>query len=602
MKELFKFGVVEDLKTIFFFIQLSYRLQKSYLMLICSNTLLKATVPFINVIIPRYLIDELVGGKNRDRILLYIGILVISNGIIYIITQVLDEVMIVENERFNNKVEQYIGGKIMDAKYQLLEDAATLDLIDKALFPVQKLGSIPLMIGGFTNIVSNTIVVLGMLSIILSYSKFLIGYLLLSCLLSLICHGKLKKLSVLTNQIVIPINRKFTYYIRNITDYTRAKDYKIYALKELIINKIKEYNKESYSKIYELGKKNSIYNSVNQVNLSLQILVTYMYSIYSFIQGNISIALFTMYINTIIQVSSGINQIIYEYVLFGQNCDYLREFIKLEDLLQVHTSPARLELNEIESIEFKNVSFRYSKHSNYVLKKVSFRMDKGNNIAIVGMNGSGKTTIIKLLLRLYDIEEGEIMINDINIREYEEASYSKRFGVLFQDFKLFSMSIKDNITIGDNSQGGDEKVNEYVHELIQRVGLDERLSRDMYDAILYKRFDNDGLELSGGQIQKLAIARMLYKKSPVMIMDEPTSALDPKAEADIFELFHDIVREGKDKIALFISHRLSSCIFCDRILVLKDGMVVQNGTHIELKNMNGLYKDMWDKQASFYVE
>lgn len=247
-------------------------------------------------------------------------------------------------------------------------------------------------------------------------------------------------------------------------------------------------------------------------------------------------------------------------------------------------------------IEFKNVSFRYPGSETLALKNINLNLRVGERLAVVGMNGSGKTTFIKLLCRLYDPTEGEIFMNDFNIRKYDYRQYLDIFSVVFQDFSLLA------VPLGNNVASAEVWNTEKAEQLLDEVGFGKRYSEmpKKLDTPLYKNFDEDGVNISGGEAQKIALARALYKDAPFIILDEPTAALDPLAEAEIYQKFDEIVG---DKTAIYISHRLSSCRFCDKIAVFHQGEIVQLGTHEELlADPAGQYYKLWNAQAQYYVE
>lgn len=247
-------------------------------------------------------------------------------------------------------------------------------------------------------------------------------------------------------------------------------------------------------------------------------------------------------------------------------------------------------------VEFRNVSFQYPGSEHWALKNVSMKFQVGKRLAIVGENGSGKTTFIKLLCRLYDPQEGQILLNGIDIRKYNYRDYMNIFSVVFQDFQLISQSL------GSNVAGAMEYDREKVRKALIDAGFGERLDTlpQGLDTQLYKDFGENGVEVSGGEAQKIAIARALYKDAPFIILDEPTAALDPIAEAEIYSKFNAIVT---DKTAIFISHRLSSCKFCDEIAVFDQGAVVQKGTHSDLvADEGGKYYRLWHAQAQYYAD
>ena len=245
-------------------------------------------------------------------------------------------------------------------------------------------------------------------------------------------------------------------------------------------------------------------------------------------------------------------------------------------------------------IEFKNVSFRYTGSEDFALKDINLNLKVGERLAVVGQNGSGKTTFIKLLCRLYDPTEGEIHMNDFNIRKYDYRQYLDLFSVVFQDYNLLAMPLGNNVASAANWDAVK------AEQMLDEVGFWERYKEmpKKLETSLYKNFDEEGVNVSGGEAQKIALARALYKDAPFIILDEPTAALDPIAEAEIYSKFDEIVG---DKTAIYISHRLSSCRFCDKIAVFDKGRIVQVGTHEELlQNEQGKYYELWNAQACYY--
>ena len=247
-------------------------------------------------------------------------------------------------------------------------------------------------------------------------------------------------------------------------------------------------------------------------------------------------------------------------------------------------------------VEFKDVSFQYPGSKLWALRHVSMKFKVGSRLAIVGENGSGKTTFIKLLCRLYDPQEGQILLNGIDIRKYRYDDYMNIFAVVFQDFQLICQPL------GANVAGSMEYDRKRVYKALTDAGFGNRLAtmEKGLDTMLYKNLSEDGVELSGGETQKIAIARALYKDAPFIILDEPTAALDPIAEAEIYSKFDEI---AGDKTTIYISHRLSSCKFCDEIAVFHEGAVIQYGSHASLvADTAGKYYELWNAQAQYYAE
>lgn len=288
----------------------------------------------------------------------------------------------------------------------------------------------------------------------------------------------------------------------------------------------------------------------------------------------------------------GLAKTIPELFLYVRKHMSTMELLELEDEMYKGSLPLEKRRDGEYRIEFRKVSFRYPGSEQYALKDFSMKLKVGEKLAIVGLNGSGKTTMIKLLCRLYDPEEGEILLNGVDIRKFRQEEYLKLFSVVFQDFKLFSLPLGENVAADCHFD------QEKVKRCLADAGLGERLRRmpEGTGTFLYKDYE-DGVEVSGGEAQKIAIARAVYKDAPFVLLDEPTAALDPLSEYEIYTGFDRIVG---NKTAIYISHRLSSCRFCERIAVFEEGQVVQMGSHEELLREGGTYRRLWEAQAQYY--
>lgn len=270
------------------------------------------------------------------------------------------------------------------------------------------------------------------------------------------------------------------------------------------------------------------------------------------------------------------------------------EFFEVQDEMYKGKLPLEKRSDNQYQIEFRNVSFQYPGSKQYALRHVSMKLNIGEKLAIVGMNGSGKTTLIKLLCRLYDPTEGEILLNGVNIQKFKRHEYSKLFSVVFQDYKLFAFLLAENVAVDSKYDAAK------VEQCLNNAGLEGRLKKldKGIETYLYKNYEDEGVEISEGEAQKIAIARAMYKKAPFILLDEPTAALDPLAEYEVYSNFDKIV---KDKTAIYISHRLSSCRFCQKIAVFHEGELVQMGSHDELlKDVEGKYYELWNAQAQYY--
>lgn len=278
--------------------------------------------------------------------------------------------------------------------------------------------------------------------------------------------------------------------------------------------------------------------------------------------------------------------------LFIEN---LRTFLEYQEKLPEDYDGIMPE-QEIASIEFRNVSFAYKEGGEYTIKNMSFRIEGKSSVALVGHNGAGKTTIIKLLFRLYDPTEGEILLNGRNIKEYNLRAYRKLFAAAFQDYKILAFTIKENVLMRSGAENDDE----LVIDALKKAGVYEKVLSlpNGINTILTKEFDEDGALLSGGEYQKIVVARAFAKDVPIKVFDEPSSALDPIAE---YELYESIQKDSIGKTMVFISHRLSSVRNADMVYMLENGEILEQGTHKELMALNGAYADMYNKQAKNYL-
>jgi ABC-type multidrug transport system fused ATPase/permease subunit len=302
-----------------------------------------------------------------------------------------------------------------------------------------------------------------------------------------------------------------------------------------------------------------------------------------------------MLVTAALNFAGSLSNVVEAVINLAKVADFMIEFknfVQTPDAMRSGHLPVKKD--SAHTIEFRNVSFKYPNAENNSLKNVSITLDTGKKLSVVGRNGAGKTTFIKLLCRLYDPSAGEILLDGVDIRAYELDEYRALLSVVFQDFKLLSFTLRENIaadSIADEQRARDA---------VNKAGFDERLAalEKGFDTSVYRSFDKDGVEFSGGEAQKIAIARAVYKNAPITVLDEPTAALDPMAEYDIYNRFDSLIG---DNTAIYISHRLSSCRFCDDIAVFKDGEIIQYGPHDELvKDTGGEYYTMWSAQAKYY--
>ena len=389
------------------------------------------------------------------------------------------------------------------------------------------------------------------------------------------------------------------YMERCTQDFDYAKDIRVFSMKNWLLQKQKDiytdFMKQIKKQRLEWLRHSFIYCSSGVLTSS----VMYYILITQVLKENVSIGNFTLYLGLCSAFSSALSDF-YEGVgrlieAANQTDDY-RTFMALDTEEEGDYLDTQI-LGKNYSFEFKNVSFRYQGAREDTLKNVNLTFPAGEKLAVVGQNGAGKTTFIKLLLRLYDVTDGEILVNGINVNRFRRTDYYQLFAPVFKNVELYAFPMAENVSM----KTPEETDRQRAEECLIRAGMKEKLEtlKKGAETELLKIIYEDGVDLSGGEKQKLALARALYKDAPLVVLDEPTAALDPLAEAQLYQSFDKIIA---DKSAVYISHILSSTRFCDRIIMMIDGRIVEYGTHEELMKRGGEYAKMFRIQAQYYEE
>ncbi len=393
--------------------------------------------------------------------------------------------------------------------------------------------------------------------------------------------------------------RRLEYMQTVSTDFTYAKDIRLYGMKNWLNKKHEEVNAEELQRWVQ-SRTYWQYNSAFSSGISLvRNVVIYGWMIYDMLFNGMSIGDFTLYVGSAVTMSASINAFLQSVGGMRERSSRMDDFRTFMDISfgdeGKKTTP--IPKSDRYTFKFENVSFKYKGQDTYALKDLNLTLEAGQRLAVVGLNGAGKTTFIKLLLRLYDVTEGRILCNGIDIREFDRDEYFKLFAPAFQEVEVFAFPIFENISMTVAEDTDKAKAEEYL----RAAGMGDKLDKlpDGMDTELLKVLYDDGVDLSGGEKQKLALARALYKNSPVVVLDEPTAALDALAEYRLYQSFNGMIGE---KSAVYISHRLSSTRFCDTIAMFVAGEMVEHGTHDELLAKGGAYADMFRVQAQYYVE
>ncbi len=409
-----------------------------------------------------------------------------------------------------------------------------------------------------------------------------------------------EKLMTVFNKINFA-NTLFNYIGNLVFKPDAHQEIRLYHQQDLIVDSFGDY-KSMESPTNKLMKEIlSLYSSVQYIILFFSILLLgllYVFLGLKVSQGNMGVGYIISggaALTILINVMPVFSEMITQSFSNSAGLDYHYQYMDLPNQTQVGSIPVEKRLDNQYHLSAKNVSFTYPKTDKEVLKEIDIDFEVGKSYAIVGENGSGKTTFIKLLTRLYDPQIGQIQLNGIDAAKYDSQEYYSLFNVVFQDFDLFSFKLGE--TVAASSEVNKEK----VIEAFKEVGFYDRYQQleKGLETSLNKEFDKEGINLSGGEQQKLAIARALYKDGPIFILDEPTAALDPISEFEIYQQFNQMTQ---GKTSLIISHRLSSCRFCDEILVFDQGQIVQRGNHEQLLNQEGKYAQLWNAQAQYYQE
>ena len=573
----------------------SWRAAKIKYLFAVISIVLDSVQPVFSLIMPKYIIDELTGQRRWETICIYIALLVLVNLAINLIRLFVKYIHSHISYKSYVKFSMDFAYVWANMDYEKLENSEIRDRTGKAAentHPVRFIDST--VVGFFTNIIQ----LAGYTYIIATLHPLVLLFVVVCIIISSAVSRKKEKISYDYQPFFVNMSRKFTYLFNSMIRFEFGK--------EIRINKASKWLEEKYSALIDKNiavvkenqKKNLWLDLLLNLLSFVQMLVMYGYSAMRVITKAITIGDFSVYISAVALFVSSCSSLVARFASLGFLSKFVDEYKDCIDLTTPTTS--KKGVNHIEykhsaknEIEFENVSFIYPNTDKYVLKNVNLKISSGEKLAIVGYNGAGKTTFIKLICRLYEPTEGRILYNGIDISTINYTEYRELLSVVFQDFGLFSFSVRDNITL---DRPLDE---ELLWEAIDKSNLMDKIKglEEGWETPLGKQFHDNGIEFSGGEGQKLACARAYYRKAPIIIFDEPTAALDPLAENQLYNRFNDII---ENKTAIYISHRLASVKFCDKVAVFDSGRVVEYGDHDSLMKQNGVYAEMYHKQAQYY--
>lgn len=583
------------------------------------RSVLSAFIPYISIYMSAIIINELIQNRNIKLLLLYIGITTGGTLVFTILNNWISKKVETLEGMFESNFENYLNEKKLSMEFSQLENPNCTQLREKIMASTYAAnGGISAIVPGLTSILEAVVSII--IAIVISYStimatsssynesidiisstwfSILLIILISSCVFFTVRNSKKVHEKVFELYQDGATNNGYLEYYQDIylEDDQAGKDVRIFNQGQLIVNEV--YNKGRLPWLRIVNGTYRLNQRYFSLNLAISVLMGGMIYIFiglKAIAGIITLGSVTKTYAAIAKLATAIGSLSVSISQIRNNNKYLELLFTFLDL------PMELDegkevpcmINDGWEIEFHNVSFRYPSCENYVLKNISMKITSSSHIAIVGTNGSGKTTMIKLLCRLYNPESGYITLNGKNIKEYDYKAYLNIFSVVFQDFKLMAFPIGQNVAASktyDEHRVWDALKISGVHNRVKDCPL-------KLEQTLYKKFEEAGIDISGGEEQKIALARAVYKDAPFVILDEPTAALDPISEAEVYSKFNNLIG---NKTALYVSHRLSSCRFCNTIMVFDEGQIIQVGTHDELlKNTVGKYYELWNAQAQYY--
>lgn len=605
----------DNIRCFKFFGKFAWQNDKKYYAFLILNIIVNSLSPFVTILGTQYLIDEIADESKRNMfwIVFWVAFICIGSFICSNLKKWTGENISRIGEKFDRIFKTNLCMNCIKMKFKNTEDTDVLDIIKNAERALNETGQVNGLITALANIITKFFVALGVVVLVCTRIPWLmipviISFAVNSYTTSKVNKGRRKFFKEMSN-----VERGSTYFNTELQESRYAKDIRLYDASEIFEKKYDGY----VDRIYDTSKKYFMgflkYWNVNNIFYSVSDMTIYILLVVNIFNKTISIGEFSSLFQATGEFASAIRNIVNSYLEMNYTSSVLKFYIDFVESVAIeddefdnsvveNSLSDNITLEETEDImanfnkceiEFKDVSFKYPNTEKYILKNVSATIKAGEHVAIVGQNGARKTTFIKLLCHLYDNYEGKILINGREAGEYSFREYIRLLSVVFQDFRLFAFTIKENVTVFQ-----DKKVD--LEEIYKIAGIEDWITslEEKDSTHIYKMFVENGVEPSGGQAQKLAIARALYKNAPIVVLDEPTAALDPISEYEVYKNFDKLVH---GKTAIYISHRLSSCRFCDRIIVLEDGSVVEEGSHEKLiENTKGLYFKMYNTQAKHY--
>ncbi len=560
-----------------------------------GKAIFDALLPLIDIAGLGLVVDALVNNRPRQEVFRLILYFLLFNLAVALISQLLTLAENVVMRKASDITQRDYMHDSVRIDYHYAQDQSILGLKKKSM------GANPAWfiwsVGKFTK---GVVQFTGVSYIFSVLSPMFLGVLLFASALQIIFLVYERRLDFAYRNDSAEDERAIEYLYKTMTDYSYAKEVRINRADNILTHKYSKRYEAQLDRKAKLENKRVLLHMCSFVIDGIQSAAMYLYFSYQVLSAQIGIGEYTMLLGATMLFAGILNYLYNTAINMAKTLDFTELFRDYQNRVAENSKifdsrglpMPKIDRTRLE-ISFEDVSFTYPGTEHIVLEHISFTIAQGERLGIVGLNGSGKTTLIKLLCRLYDPTEGRITLNGIDIRTIPHDEYTKLIGIVLQDFCLFAYSVAENVVFDGQIDGT------RLQESIEKSGLSEKIVslRNGVQTSIYKTLDDNGVEFSGGEGQKLALARAIYKDAGILILDEPTSALDPLAELALFSRLADI---ADGRTTLFISHRLSSTRFCDRILVLSDGKIAETGSHDALMEKDGVYADLFRTQAKYY--
>ena len=589
-------GFKETISATYYMISKNSRRQYSftYLMLKSLSVVFNIFSALLFTLIPGLIISELTEEARINVLLIYVAILALSPILFAFINRFIEVKCTKLNTKITIAARREFETKLATIEYSLLENSEFNDLRER----IQYLCLNPnLITDQVISLAGSIIRFICMFSIIATLTPLM---LILALIVVIVNFFITRQNDLFQHNLRVErtrLDRFLNAFFYSLYDPLDGKDVRLYRVENYfsdIIESKREIEGDIRLKSVKNNQKAQILTSISG---AFQQILLYAYLIYKVIRSGMSVGLMSVYLSAIAQLTSSISGIVGGYLELSKHTLSINEVRTFDsyDTFYDNSTGIHPEFNSDSTFEFKNVCFKYPGTDRLVLRDINITLHCNKKICIVGENGAGKSTFIKLLLGLYRPTSGEILFNNVPISEYNQKEYAKIFAPVFQNYALFMLTLKENIVLSDSFDS------ERFQKACTDAELDDIISswKLGVDTPVFKCFTDDGIDPSGGESQRIAIARALYHGGDFYILDEPTASVDPNAEYELYEHFNRII---KNKAAILISHRLSAVKLADEIIVFHDGRITESGTHKQLYSLNGEYTKMFDRQSEFYVE